>query len=476
MEMRIAGGDSQGVGGGRIPVINPATGALLDTVPSGTEEDASAAIDAADDARGSWAAQTLRDRGKILMEAARRVRSVHQEIAHTLVMEEGKPLYEAIDEIRGFCNILEFFSAVSGVPQGDSLHLGSSGDCMVLHEPLGVCSAIIPWNVPAILMGWKCGPSLLAGNTLVLKPASAAPLTVIRLAQEMEAAGLPPGVLNVITGQGSVAGEAIVRHPRVRKVSFTGDSETGRRIREVSAAHPKEVSLELGGSDPMIVWHDADISRVVQGAMRGRFYNCGQACTAVKRLIVHEDVAGQVISALAEAIRELRPGDGLVPGTDLGPLISEGQRQRLSDQVRRSLKDGEGKIFAQGSVPEKDQYSNGFFYPPMLVTGVPPDSPLMQEETFGPVLPVTEVSTLDEALSVANNSRYGLGASVWTHDTRVVHTVFSCVEAGVVWVNRHLTVLPEVPFGGVKESGIGRENGIQAINNWTRTKSLIISW
>jgi succinate-semialdehyde dehydrogenase/glutarate-semialdehyde dehydrogenase len=476
MEMRIGGAESPGISGTRITVVNPSTGAAIDSVPGGVPEDVGAAVHAAREALPGWSSFTMRDRGKILLAAASRVRDRHKEIARLLVTEQGKPLVEAVDEIRGFCNTLEFYGCISGIPSGDVVNLGSPGDCMVVREPIGVCGAIIPWNVPAILMGWKCGPSLLAGNTLVLKPASDAPLTVLTLARELEGAGLPPGVLNVVTGEGGVVGEAMVRDPSIQKISFTGDTVTGKRVREAAGGQLKEITLELGGSDPMIIWKDADIGKAVAGAFRGRFYNCGQTCTAVKRLFVHESVFNQVTDALAAAVERMKVADGLSEGCDMGPLVSKGQRERLEDQLGRALATGEPRVVAQGSVPDSPAFTGGSFFPPVIVSGIPQESPLMKEEVFGPVLPVASFSDLDEAIRLANNTRFGLGASVWTRDLQIARQVMTRVQAGIVWVNRHLTVPPEVPFGGIKESGLGRENGIQAINAWSRQKSIFMSW
>jgi succinate-semialdehyde dehydrogenase/glutarate-semialdehyde dehydrogenase len=330
--------------------------------------------------------------------------------------------------------------------------------------------------MPVILMGWKAGPALLAGNTLVLKPSSTTPLTTLAIAAIMERAGLPPGVLNVVTGTGGSAGMAIVQHPGIHKVSFTGNTATGLAVREAAAPFLKEVALELGGSDPMIVWKDASIPAAVEGAVRGRFYNAGQVCNAVKRIYVHEEIAPRFMEELLARVRSLRVGDGLSPEVDMGPLQNSAQLERVTAQVDRLQERGEGRILAGGSRIQGPEHDRGFFYAPTLVTELDPSSEILTEEVFGPVLPVVAVPDLDTAIAEANRSRYGLGASVWTRDLGVARAVFDRVHAGVVWVNRHLTVPPEIPFGGVKESGLGRENGVQAIGRWTRTKSLFLGW
>jgi succinate-semialdehyde dehydrogenase/glutarate-semialdehyde dehydrogenase len=476
MQMRIGGKESEGIDARWIDVTNPATGVVIDRVPSGTKEDVARAVDAADAASATWKKKSLRDRGMILFHAARLVREQHKEIAQLLTMEQGKPLREAIDEVRGFASILEFYAGISAQSRDETIRLGPAGDCLVVHEPIGICGAIIPWNMPVIIMGWKTAPALLAGNTLVLKPASTTPLSTLQLAAILDKAGLPPGVLNVVTGSGESVGEAIVRHPRIGKISFTGNCATGRKIRTMASGQSKELTLELGGSDPMIVMDDADIGKAVEGALRGRFYNTGQTCTAVKRLFVHETIADTFITALRVRVDALKAGNGLEPGIDLGPMNSAGQRDRISGMVDAVVENGEGTILTGGCSLTGTSYDAGHFYRPTLVTDVSPGTRLLKEEVFGPVLPVIRVRDLDMAIKEANRSRYGLGASVWTANLASTKRVFDEVHAGIIWVNRHLTVPPEIPFGGMNESGIGRENGSHALESYSRTKTLFLGW
>jgi betaine-aldehyde dehydrogenase len=476
MLMRIGGQEAGSAAGAWLDVVNPATGEVLDRVPAGGGEDVEAAVGAAERASGGWAGMSPRDRGKILFHAAGAIRDARGELARTLTREQGKPLREAVDEVRGCANVLEFYASVSGCLSGDFIRLGAAGDGIVVREPLGVCGAIIPWNMPVILMGWKAGPALLAGNTLVLKPSSTTPLTTLAIAGIMERAGLPPGVLNIVTGTGDTAGHALVTHPGIRKVSFTGNTATGLDVRRAAAPFLKEITLELGGSDPMIVWKDAPVPAAVEGAVRGRFYNAGQVCNAVKRVYVHEEIAARFTEELLARIRSLRVGDGLSPSVDMGPLQNPAQLDRVAAQVDRLREKGEGRLLAGGSRLRGPEHDRGFFYAPTLVTDLEPGAAVLAEEVFGPVLPVMAVPDLETAIEQANRSRYGLGASVWTRDLGVARAVFDRVRAGVIWVNRHLTVPPEIPFGGVKESGIGRENGVQAIAEWTRTKSLFLGW
>ncbi len=476
MQMRIGGTDVASMDDTWIRVTNPATGKEIDRIPSGSSVDVARAVEVAEAASGAWKKKTMRDRGIILFHAAGKVREQHKDLARLLTMEQGKPLRESIDEVRGFANILEFYAGISASQQGDLIRLGAAGDALVAREPLGICGAIIPWNMPVLIMGWKIGPALLAGNTMVLKPASTAPLTNIRLGQILETSGLPGGVLNIVTGPGEVVGEALVKHPLIRKISFTGNCATGQRIRELATAHLKELTLELGGSDPMIVMDDADIDKAVEGALRGRFYNAGQTCTAVKRLFVHDTIAAVFTEKLKRRIEALKVGNGLDAGIEMGPLNSPAQHNRISGIVEATRDTGEGTILTGGSGLNDAPFDRGLFYRPTLIADVAPEGRLMNEEVFGPVLPVMPVPDLDTAIREANRTRYGLGASIWTSNLHTAKRAFDEVNAGIVWVNRHLTVPPEVPFGGMNESGIGRENGLHALDNYSRTKTLFLNW
>lgn len=474
MQMRIGGRDIPAAGRDTIEVRNPATGDLIDTIPAGDSRDVDYAVGAAIDAFPSWSEKTRRERGMILFKAAALVRERQDSLARLLTTEQGKPIREATDEVRGFAHVLEYYAGISAVQDGEAIRLGGAGDCIVVREPLGICAAIIPWNMPVLITAWKTGPALLAGNSLILKPSSTAPLAVLRLAEIMEAAGLPPGVLNIVTGRGEETGAAIASHREIRKVSFTGSTETGEEIRRAAAGHPKEIVLEMGGSDPMIVMDDANLAAAAEGAIRGRFYNAGQICTAVKRLYVHERVADEFTKLLREKIDSLRVGNGLATKIDMGPLNSPVQRDRISAVIENLRETGNGTIVTGGSRITGKAFESGCFYRPTLVTYVQPESELVTGEVFGPVLPVMTIPDLDTAIREANSTKYHLGASVWTRDSGTIREIFSRVDAGVVWVNRHLTIPPEIPFGGNGDSGIGRENGSRALEGYTKTKTLFI--
>ncbi len=377
MQMLIDGDRIDAESGETIMVENPATGAAIDAVPRGNAADLGRAVDAAADALDAWSRRSPRDRGKILSAGADEVRRRNGELATLLTTEQGKPYREALDEINGFANTLEYYGSLSASLHGEYAKLPGSGHALIAKVPLGVCGAIIPWNMPALIMGWKVGPALAAGNTMVLKPAGTAPLTCLTLAGILEGAGLPGGVLNLVTGPGETVGRAIARHPAIRKVSFTGEVETGRQVMADAAPAMKRVTLELGGSDPMIVCSDADLSEAVEGAVRGRFYNCGQTCTAVKRLFVFEEIADRFIERLTERIRSITVGNGMQKGVTMGPLNNRTALDRIAAQVASVRERGEGSILTGGSVPEGQEFRGGYYYLPTVVSDVPDDSVLL---------------------------------------------------------------------------------------------------
>ncbi|RXE55349.1 aldehyde dehydrogenase [Methanoculleus taiwanensis] len=474
MQMLIDGDWTDAESGETIAVENPATGTVFDTVPLGDAGDLGRAVDAATGAFDAWSHRSLRDRGRVLFTGAEEVRRRNGELAALLTAEQGKPYREALDEINGFANTLEYYGSLSASLRGDYAKLPGYGHALVAKVPLGVCGAIIPWNMPALIMGWKIGPALAAGNTMVLKPASTAPLTCLTLAGILGGAGLPGGVLNLVTGSGETVGRAIARHPAIRKVSFTGEVETGKQVMADAAPAMKRVTLELGGSDPMIVCADADLAEAVEGAVRGRFYNCGQTCTAVKRLFVFEEIADRFTEMLTERVGSITVGDGMQKGVTMGPLNNRTVLDRIAAQVAQVRERDEGSVLTGGDMPEGQAFEGGYYYAPTVVSGVPDDSVLLTEEVFGPVLPVVAVGSLEEALAYANRTRFGLGASVWTKNIGDITQACEGLRAGMVWVNQHLRIPPEVPFGGVNESGLYRENGYDALENYLERKTVLI--
>jgi len=474
MKMQIGGKAVEACGCEFSDIINPATGEFIDRVPRGTEEDAAMAVEAAWSAFSDWASTSPQQRAGILYRAAGIVRERKDELAVLLTREQGKPLTEAKNEIEGFANVLEYYCGLASSFHGDFIPIHQSGYAFTVKKPLGVCSAIIPWNMPALIMAWKISPALISGNTLVLKPASSTPLTNLTLSSIFSEAGLPAGVLNIVTGPGEVVGESLVKNRKVKRISFTGETGTGKRVAELAASGMKRVTLELGGSDPMLVCDDANLEAAVAGALRGRFYNCGQICTAVKRLFVFESVAEEFIKKLEAGIRNLRVGNGLHEDVDMGPLNNRRQWEYIKELVAELKEKEEGRILTGGRVPEGSDYSKGYFFEPTLVADVSEESRLLNEEVFGPVLPVVRVKDLDEAIEKANNTCYGLGASIWTKNIDRARIGCERLNAGIIWLNQHLKVAPEVPFGGTRESGIGKENGPDALSEYLDLKTVML--
>jgi acyl-CoA reductase-like NAD-dependent aldehyde dehydrogenase len=474
MKMQIGGKSVEACGGEFFDIINPATGELIDRVPEGTEDDAAIAVEAASSAFPGWASTSPQQRAGILYRAAGIVRQRKEGLAVLLTREQGKPLAEAKNEIEGFANVLEYYCGLASSFHGDFIPVPQNGYAFTVKKPLGVCAAIIPWNMPALIMAWKIGPALIAGNSVVLKPASNTPLTNLTLASILSEAGLPAGVLNIVTGPGEVVGETLVKSRNLKKISFTGEAKTGKRVAELAASGMKKVTLELGGSDPMLVCDDANLEDAVAGALRGRFYNCGQTCTAVKRLFVFESVAEKFIKKLETGIRNLKVGNGMHENIDMGPLNNRRQWEYIKELVADVEEKDEGRIVTGGRVPEGSACNRGYFFEPALVLDVPRESRLLKEEVFGPVLPVVRVKDLDEAIEEANNTCYGLGASIWTKNIDKALKGCEQLNSGIIWLNQHLKVAPEVPFGGTRKSGIGKENGPDALSEYFDLKTVML--
>lgn len=474
-KMFIAGESVDALTGATYEVRNPATGDVVDTVPKGNAEDARRAIDAAEAAFDEWSHTTAEERAKLLFKAAALVDAERKALAELLTREQGKPLMEAGGELEHFHHGIEFYAGLASKVRGAQVPLPAKNAYgMVIHRPVGVCGAIVPWNFPITLMGTKVGPALAAGNTVVVKPASTTPLTTIRIIELMNQAGIPKGVLNVITGPGGVVGEELLVNPKVRRIAFTGESSTGKHVAEVACGDFKRVTLELGGSDPMIVCDDADVDEAAKAAAVGRFFNCGQACLAIKRLYLFDSIADQFIEKLAARVKKLRVGNGLAEGTMLGPLHSESQRDEIESQVQDAIDRG-ARVLVGGDRLHGEAYDNGHFYAPTLLTDVPEDARMATEEVFGPALPIFRVGSFDEAIEKANDSIYGLGSSIWTNDLTRATRAAERIEAGYTWINSAQIIYDELPFGGFKQSGYGKEHGIEALDYYTETKAVVVA-
>jgi acyl-CoA reductase-like NAD-dependent aldehyde dehydrogenase len=455
-------------------IRDPASGEEVGRVPQAGRAEAGEAIARAAAAFPGWWETPAAKRGAIVRAGAEAVLAQLDELARQLTLEQGKPLREARIEITRFVHTIEHYAGLAKSLRGAYVpNLDERAHGLVVKRPLGVVIAIVPWNFPTTLLGNKLGPALVCGNTIVAKPAESTPLTTLRIAELMGEAGLPDGVFQVITGKGSVLGEPLVTDPRVAKVAFTGSTPVGKQVAELAARGVKRVTLELGGSDPMIVLEDADVDAAVSAASVGRFFNCGQACLAVKRLYVQERVADEVVEKLRAKVAKLRVGAGSAQGTMLGPLHSESQRAILEDQVSATLQQG-GELLTGGKRPDGDELTGGWFYEPTLILEPPRDSKVAVEEVFGPALPIWRVRGLDEAIQLANASQFGLGSSVWTRDLTAATVAAEKLEAGYTWINSPQIVYDELPFGGFGESGLGKEHGNEALDYYQEAKSVVV--
>jgi acyl-CoA reductase-like NAD-dependent aldehyde dehydrogenase len=472
--MFVDGGPYAAGAGDPLEVRDPATGELVDTVPAGGPAEVDVAVAAAQAAFAGWWQTPAARRGELLGHAAAHARGHAGELAALLTREQGKPLREARLEIDRCLETLEHYAGLAKNLRGGYVpNLDEDAYGLVLRRPLGVVGAIVPWNFPTTLLANKLGPALVAGNTVVAKPAETTPLTTLRLVELLAAGGLPAGVVNVVTGTGPVAGDALVRHPLVRKVAFTGSTPVGRRTMAAAAEHLKRVTLELGGSDPMIICDDADLDRAVSAASVGRFFNCGQACLATKRLFVFEAVADEVIGRLTAKAARLRLGPGTAEGVQMGPLHSARQRDLIEAQVADAVDRG-AEVLCGAARPEGERFGRGHFYQPTLLLEPPADARVAVEETFGPVLPIWRVAGLEEAIERANDSPFGLGSAIWTRDLHRATLAAERLEAGYTWVNSVNKVYDELPFGGLKQSGYGKEHGIEALDYYQDTKSVVV--
>jgi acyl-CoA reductase-like NAD-dependent aldehyde dehydrogenase len=471
----IAGEQRNASDGGTTEIRNPATGEVVDRVAAATQEDVNLAIDAAEGAFKKWSAVAPPQRAEILYKAAHLLSERDKELARLLTQEQGKPLREAVLEIRRFAHTLEHYAGLAKsirggyVPALDERRYG-----MIIKRPIGVCGAIVPWNFPVSLLGNKIGPALITGNTVVIKPAGTTPLTDIQAVLILNEAGLPPGVLNIVPGPARIVGETLLKDPRVRKIGFTGATSTGKHVMEVAAQNVKRVTLELGGSDPMIVCDDADIDEAVSAASVGRFFNCGQACLAIKRLYLFDKIYDQFVAKLVAKMDKLRVGNGLEQGVIVGPLHTAAQRDEVEEQVNDAVKRG-ARVLAGGNRPVGEAFAKGNFYLPTLLVDVDEEARVVQEEVFGPALPIMRVKDLDEGIARANSSIYGLGSSIWTRDLDKATAAAERLEAGYTWINSPQIIFDELPFGGVKQSGLGKEHGEEALDYYMETKSVVVA-
>ncbi|MCL4518162.1 MAG: aldehyde dehydrogenase family protein [Thaumarchaeota archaeon] len=459
-----------------VEIKNPASiNETVAEVSMGSVEDAKRAVDSAYSALKRWSETTPRERSQILLKAADLITQSESQIAETLTREQGKTYPESLNEVRLTASVFRYYAGLAPTISGRRVQLSDPTEFgIVIKQPVGVTVAIAPWNSPVILMSVKLAPALAAGNTIVVKPASSTPVADLMVCELVNKAGLPPGALNVVTGPGGIVGEELITNKKVSKIAFTGETETGKRVMSLAAKGVKRVSLELGGSDPMIICNDADFDLAIDAALVSRFRNCGQVCMSVKRLYVQEGRYEAFIEAISERIKKIRIGNGLEKETKMGPLHSRSQKEKIIEQVSDAVDKG-GKIVYGGNEPNEPTLTSGYFYYPTIVTEAASDSKLVTEEVFGPVLPVFEFSTIEQAIELANDTVYGLGSSIWTKDLDKAMSAANKIVAGTTWINSFHEPQIDLPFGGLKESGLGKEMAFEGLENYLETKAVVVN-
>jgi succinate-semialdehyde dehydrogenase/glutarate-semialdehyde dehydrogenase len=475
--MLIGGEWRQAASAEEIEVVNPATEDVVGSVPSGAPADVEFAVATAKGAFPGWAATDVEERAVILAKAAELIESSAKALAAVLTSEQGKPIAEAIGEVKHLAHGVRYYAEAATKVRGAYQELPSAlGPAygQVIRRPMGVCAAITPYNFPLTLLGTKVAPALAMGNTVVAKPAATTPLASLEVARLFAEAGVPDGVFNVVTARGATVGDALVGHPDVRRVAFTGSTDVGRHVVSVAGPQLKRVTLELGGSDPVIVCEDADVDAAVKAVIIGRYWNAGQACLGCKRVFVHESLYDAFVGQLVERVQRYEPGDGTVkaekPRLRMGPIHTKSGRDELLAQIEDGVAAG-GELLTGGGTGGQ---AKGWFLEPAVVAEPGDGSRLVREEVFGPVLPVFRYADFDDAIRRANDTRYGLGSSIWTHDVRRIHRAAQELETGMTWVNQIHYGYDELPFGGVKDSGFGKEHGLEALDSYVELKSVVV--
>jgi succinate-semialdehyde dehydrogenase/glutarate-semialdehyde dehydrogenase len=459
--------------GAAIDVLDPSTAETVASVPSGSAADATAAVDAAAQAAPGWAATPPRRRGEMLRRAFELMTERADQLASLIVLEMGKTLAESKAEIAYAAEFYRWFSE-EAVRNDGSITMAPGGDkrIIAMGQPIGISLLITPWNFPAAMATRKIGPALAAGCTVILKPASDTPLTALAMGALMEEAGVPPGVVNVLPSRrSSEVVPVMLGDPRVRKLSFTGSTEVGRTLLAQASERIVSASMELGGNAPFLVFDDADLEAAVQGAMVAKMRNGGQSCIAANRFLVHASVADEFSAIFSAAMKAVRVGPGMDPGIDLGPMINLRAQQDMEESVQLATDSG-SRVLVGGGVPR----SPGFFFEPTVLGGVPADAPVLDREIFGPLAPVVTFESEEEAIALANDTIHGLAAYLYSADLSRGLRVAEALESGMVGVNRGLISDPAAPFGGVKQSGIGREGGHEGIREFLETKYIAASW
>jgi len=458
--------------------VNPATGAVLASIAAGEAADVDRAVTAARAAfeSAAWRDMIPAQRARLLWKMADLIEQNIDELAELETLDQGKPVWVGrYAEIPGAVEQFRYFAGqamrIEGTTIPTSINYQPAGKkifAYTVKEPIGVVGAIVPWNSPIVLTAMKIAPAMAAGCTMVLKPAEDTSLTALRLGELMVEAGFPPGVFNIVTGFGGAAGAALAAHPGVDKIAFTGSTETGKRIVDAARGNLKKLTLELGGKSPCIVLEDADLELAIPGVANAIFFNSGQVCVAGSRLYVHEKIFDRVIEGVSAYAKGIKLGNGLDPSTQMGPIVSRKQADRVAGYIALGLADGAQVITGGG----RQLGPNGTFIEPTVIVGAKPDSKVVREEIFGPVVVAAKISSLEEVPAIANDTVYGLAASIWTQNLSSAHRLAAQVKAGSVWINCHSMYDASLPIGGVKQSGWGRDSGHQALDNYLENKTV----
>nr|MBA2600524.1 aldehyde dehydrogenase family protein [Actinomycetota bacterium] len=460
---------------GTFDVVDPATGEAFASVPDAQPEDVDRAVDAArrafDD--GAWPRASERDRARVLHKVSDIIRRERDRLAELEVRDSGKPMGEAEEDIDEAAFMFEYYAGWTTKVMGAIPPVGPDAMSLVIKEPIGVAGLIVPWNYPLLMAVQKVAPALATGCTVVLKPAEQTPVTALELAPILEEAGLPPGAFNVVTGFGASAGAPLVKHPKVDKIGFTGSLEVGKVVMREGADTLKRVTLELGGKSPNIFFADASFDEAVEGTCNGIFWNQGEICSAGSRVFVERSIYDDALQAMVDHGRNVKVGSGLDPATTMGPLVSKDQQEKVLSYISHGRK--EAKVALAGDPPDDPALRGGYFVPPTIFYDVSNDMTIAREEIFGPVMSVLPFDTVDDVLRLANDSDYGLAAAVWSRDIKKALNTAKALKAGIVWINDSQPAPTEAPWGGYKQSGVGRELGPWGLEDYLEVKHIYIN-